>query len=82
MSDSRYLMLLLMGRCRSKWERWNLWNEELDKMKVQLAKEMWPGILNGARDQVTAELTEKLRAEVTFQIRTETRKRMEENGVI
>ncbi len=75
-------MLLLMGRCRSKWERWNLWNEELDKMKVQLAKEMWPGILNGARDQVTAELTEKLRAEVTFQIRTETRKRMEENGVI
>ena len=75
-------MLLLMGRCRSKWERWKLWNEELDKMKVQLAKEMWPGILNGARDQVTAELTEKLRAEVTFQIRTETRKRMEENGVI
>ena len=59
-----------------------MWNEELDKMKVQLAKEMWPGILNGARDQVTAELTEKLRAEVTLQIRAETSERMEENGVI
>ena len=62
--------------------RAELWNKALEEESARLAEEMLPTMRKEITDQVTTELTESLRVEVTAQLKAETRRRMEENGVI